>query len=134
VGELFIERDEMSNIDVAIVLFEENILADLVSAELSVAVAVSSRLDRDLPVDEGVVESKLEKKLFQLGLDLATSIFSGVVIWRQHAQRVYRLTIHLEFCLFGWYRLVVRGGVEESGELRKYEAGQLRRVQEKGRV
>jgi hypothetical protein len=32
VGKFFIERDEMPNIHVAEVLFEENVLADLISA------------------------------------------------------------------------------------------------------
>jgi hypothetical protein len=31
VGQLFVERDEVTNIDVAIVLFEEHVLTDLIS-------------------------------------------------------------------------------------------------------
>ena len=30
-GQLFVERDEVTNIDVAIVLFEEHVLTDLIS-------------------------------------------------------------------------------------------------------
>jgi len=33
VCKLLVERDKVSNIDVAVVLFEKNILADLVSAK-----------------------------------------------------------------------------------------------------
>lgn len=37
---------------------------------------------RNLPVDEGIVESELQNELLELGLDLATGIFVVVIVWR----------------------------------------------------
>ena len=34
-GKFFIEGDQMSNVNIAVVLFEKYILADLISAEVS---------------------------------------------------------------------------------------------------
>lgn len=73
----------MANIHVAVVLLKQHILTDLIS------------------VYEGIVETELEDKLFQLLLNLASCVFLIVIVWGQNWQRVYTSYVHdyeIEWC------------------------------------
>lgn len=61
VRQIFIELDEMPNVNITVVLFLENILADLISVLESVL--DFRALQRYLPVYEGVLEAVLKNKL-----------------------------------------------------------------------
>lgn len=54
----------MSHVNIAVVLFQENILADLVS------------------VNKGIVQTELENKLFKLDLYLLAGILVVVLGWQ----------------------------------------------------
>jgi hypothetical protein len=59
--QLFVERDEVPDIDVTIVLFEEDVLADLVSG--SVLAAATELHGENRPVNEGILETELQNEL-----------------------------------------------------------------------
>jgi hypothetical protein len=82
-SQLFVERDKMANINVAIVLLEENVFADLISGK---TLAIVNKLHgEDRPVNEGIVQTELQNELLQLRLNLAASILVVVLGW-QNAQ------------------------------------------------
>jgi hypothetical protein len=83
VSQLFVERDKVANVNVAIVLLEENVFADLISDK---TLAIASKLHgEDRPVNEGIVQTELQNELLQLRLNLPTSIFV-VILGRQDTQ------------------------------------------------
>lgn len=94
----------MPHVNIAVVLFKKDVLADLISAELLVVSLVESAIP--LPVNEGIVETELENKLFKLDLYLLASILVVILGW-QNAQRVYRLSIHCAVCVkyLSWVEL-----------------------------
>ena len=58
VCQFFIVRDEMGDVNVAVVLFHQDVLSDLISVHTwSIAELPSGHAQ--LPVDEGIVESEL---------------------------------------------------------------------------
>lgn len=77
VSQLFVERDQMANIDIAKVLLEKNVLADLVSGTKLVAADQPREVGR--PVNEGILETELQNELLQLRLNLAASILVVVL-------------------------------------------------------
>jgi hypothetical protein len=93
VGELFIEGDEMGDINIAVVLLEKNILPNLISVG---QLACHSRKTQKpkIPIDESIAKLELQDEVLQLRLNLTTGIFIFSIVWRQHAQRVHRLAIH----------------------------------------
>lgn len=70
----------MSHVNIAVVLFQENILADLVSADLS-AISPSHTVTLS-PVNKGIVQTELENKLFKLDLYLLAGILVVVLGWQ----------------------------------------------------
>jgi hypothetical protein len=83
VSQLFVERDKVANINVAIVLLEENVFADLISEKT--LTIVNKLHGEDQPVNEGIVQTELQNELLQLRLNLPTSIFV-VILGRQDTQ------------------------------------------------
>lgn len=81
-----------------------------------------------LPINECIVQSELEDKLLQLSLDLASSVVIVVVVWRQHTQRVSRLSIHCDgYCRCSGKRgdgdtVLKRGGVKKSRWMTRRDA------------
>ena len=60
--EILIEGYEVTNVNVAVVLSEQDIFANLISAtRLVICIPFEAEA---IPVDEGIVKSKLENKLF----------------------------------------------------------------------
>ncbi len=57
VGQFFVVGDEMGDVNVAVVLFHQDVLSDLVSVHTWSMDELPSR-HAQLPVDEGIVESE----------------------------------------------------------------------------
>ena len=91
--KLLIVRYQVGNVDVTIVLFDQYILADLVS----VAIVRSRRYKEakyGLPVDKDVVKAKLQDEVPKLLLNLDAGVIAGIWIRSKHAQRIRSLRIH----------------------------------------
>ena len=85
----------MRNVDVTIILFDQYILADLVS----VAIVRSRRYEGakyGIPVDKHIVKAKLQDEVPKLLLDLDARVIAGIWIRCKHAQRIRSLRIHYE--------------------------------------
>ena len=91
--KLFIVRDQVGNVDVTIVLFDQYILADLVSVAAIRSMAHRNAMYR-LPVDKDVVKAKLQDEVAKLLLNLHTRVIAGIWIRCKHAQRIRSLRIH----------------------------------------
>lgn len=61
VCQLFVERYEMANINITIVLLEKNVFADLISGKRLAGTERPCKEDR--PVNEGIVETELQNEL-----------------------------------------------------------------------
>lgn len=89
IRKLFIVRDEMGNVDVAVVLSDQSIFSDLVS------------------IDEGAINLKSEDEFSQFGLNFTAWLFSTITKRCKHAERVGTSSVHVGYGL--------RGDWEESG-------------------
>lgn len=95
--QLLVELNQITNIDIAIVLLEKRILAQLISsAAISHLLCESYSANRNLPVDERIVQSEVKNEGLELRLDLEICVLvlrkRGIV----NVGRVNRLAIHLE--------------------------------------
>jgi hypothetical protein len=86
---MFVERDEMRNVDVTVVLLREYILSYLVAA--TVSGRQSARTCRQfLPVDVDILEVELEDEVDQLFLDLAIAFASiDRLVFAKQAERIH---------------------------------------------
>lgn len=95
--QLLVEADQVVDINVAVVLLEERIFPQLISAfELALAQSMVARQLERIPIDEVVVKAEVENESFQLRLKLQSSIRGIAKAWLIHMSRVDRLTIHCD--------------------------------------
>lgn len=91
--KLFIVRNQVGNVDVTIILFDQYILADLVSVAI-----VRSRRYKDakygIPVDKHIVKAKLQNEVPKLLLNLDARVIAGIWIRCKHTQRIRSLRVH----------------------------------------
>ena len=83
VRQFFVVRDEMRDVDIAIVLFDEDVLSDLVS------------------VDEGTINLKSKDEFFELCLDFCAWFFGAIIVSAEHTDCVFRSCIHGCFAVGG---------------------------------
>jgi hypothetical protein len=76
VRQLLVELDEIANVDIAVVLLQQGILAQLV------------------PVDENVVEPEVENEGLELALQLQVRVLALFKCRRENMRRVDRLPVH----------------------------------------
>lgn len=77
-GEMFVEGDEVGDVNIAVILSRQYILSHLVA------------------VDEDVVEVKVEDEVDELLLDLAIALLAtgGAAVLAEERQRVHGLAVH----------------------------------------
>jgi hypothetical protein len=93
VSKIFIKGIKVVDINIAIVLFKENIFTDLISEKELVYFFKRGRVDK--PVNKSIIKSELEYKLLQLCLYVTATII--VLTSRtEHTERVDRLSIHFD--------------------------------------
>ena len=87
--ELFVECDEVGDVDVAIVLLREDILSDLVTVHTS-AFYTHVLMARCIPVDEDILQVELEYEVQQLLLDLPVALCSTCTpVFAEQTERVH---------------------------------------------
>jgi hypothetical protein len=92
VGNLFVELDQVANIDVTVVLLEERILAQLVA------------------VDEAIVEPEVKDEGLELGADLAVGVVVAAKRRGVQPARKNRLLVHVEVFLIERTGIMLAGG------------------------
>jgi hypothetical protein len=95
--QLFVELNQVANVDIAIVLLEKRILAQLISsAAISHLPCESFRANRNLPVDERIVQSEVKNEGLELRLDLEICVLCLGEVWVVEMSGKHRLAIHCE--------------------------------------
>ena len=74
--EVFVEGDEVGNVDVAVELLRQHILSYLVAIPSSTFLFILSCMTPRIPVDKDVLQMELEYKIDQLLLDLPVRLIS----------------------------------------------------------
>lgn len=99
VRQLFIVRDDVGDIDIAVVLLDQCVFSDLVSVFRSSDLCDLKQLCSRLPVDEDAVQLELEDEVDELSLDLRSRLLQDIAVvislGTVDAERVRRLSVHL---------------------------------------
>lgn len=91
--KLFVVRYQVGNVDVAIILLDQYILADLISVAILRSM-VHKMAKYRLPVDKDVVKAKFQDEIPELLLNLNARVIAGIWIRCKHAQRIRSLRVH----------------------------------------